>query len=223
VGLDPARLRIASGLPNPAFTIGWFRPRVYVAESLASRLSTHELEALLSHEAAHVGRRDPLRLSAMRFLALLLFWIPALRRLADDVANEAEIQADDVAARTRPLALASALVALAQDASVGSGLPDVVAFSQGARLFERRIRRLAGESPAPNTSVTRRSILGALLALSLVTLSGAVMVHPLPVGEGGHTLTHCNHEHEHAVSHLFCFPASARLESALCPHGRRSG
>ena len=223
VGVDPARLRVAGELPNPAFTIGWIRPRIYLAGSLASRLSPAELEALLAHEGAHVSRRDPLRLSALRFLALLLFWIPALRRLAADVADEAEIQADDVAAGARPLALASALLTLARQPSAGTDLPDVVGFSHAAKLLDRRIRRLAGESPVPETRVTRRSIAGALLALSMVTLSGVVMVHPLPLDGVGHTLTHCDHEHEHAVSHLFCFPASARLDGAPCPHGRHPG
>ena len=41
-----------------------------------------------------IARRDPLRLSLMRFLACTLFYIPALRRLADDLTDEAEIEAD---------------------------------------------------------------------------------------------------------------------------------
>lgn len=222
VGLDPARLRIASGLPNPAFTIGWIRPRVYVAESVAARLAPAELEALLAHEGAHVARRDPLRLSALRFLALLLFWIPALRRLATDVADEAEIQADDVAAGARPLALASALLTLAQWPRPTSDLPDVVGFSHAARLLDRRIRRLAGESPRPRMSVTRRSIAGAFLALSLVTISGVVMVHPLPVDATTHRLAHCDHQ-ESAFLHLFCHMGIARAQGVPCPHGRSTG
>ncbi|MDQ3557389.1 MAG: M56 family metallopeptidase, partial [Gemmatimonadota bacterium] len=113
-GAEPRAVRVVDGLPSPAFTVGWLRPRLYVARELAGRLSPGELAAVLAHEGAHAVRRDPLRLSALRFLTCTLFWLPALRGLAEDVADEAEIQADDVAARTGPLALASAILALAQ-------------------------------------------------------------------------------------------------------------
>src|SRR5439155_12889806 len=106
-------LRIVRGLPNPAFTIGWLRPRVYVARELAGALPDAELNAVLAHEQAHVVRRDPLRLAALRFLACTLFWLPALRRLADDVTDEAEIAADDIAAGDQPLVLASAILRVA--------------------------------------------------------------------------------------------------------------
>lgn len=57
-GLNPERLRVVEGLPVPAFTAGLLRPRVYVARSLAKRLSFAELTAVLAHEASHVLRRD---------------------------------------------------------------------------------------------------------------------------------------------------------------------
>ena len=103
VGLDPAVLWVVRGLPNPAFTIGWIRPRIYVTSDLSRELNEGELRAVLAHEGAHVGRRDPLRLGLLRFLAHVVFWIPALRRLAADMADESEVQADDVAARHDPL------------------------------------------------------------------------------------------------------------------------
>ena len=46
----------------------WWTPRVYVAREIESVLSHTELVAVLTHEAEHVRRRDPLRLSLLRFL-----------------------------------------------------------------------------------------------------------------------------------------------------------
>ena len=66
VGLDVARVHTVRGLPNPAFTSGWWTPQVYVSQSLPAQLSTDELEAVLAHELAHVRRRDPLRQFAWR-------------------------------------------------------------------------------------------------------------------------------------------------------------
>jgi Zn-dependent protease with chaperone function len=217
-GTDPRRVRVVPGLPSPAFTAGWLRPRIYAAESLAERLSGEELAAVLAHEGAHAARRDPLRLSALRFLALTLFWLPALRRLADDVADEAEVRADDRAARGRPLALASAILALAG----WRRLPDGVGFAQRADLLDRRVRRLAGENPPAASHVTRRSLLGAALALALAWTSGAIMAHPLPADDAGHPALHCDHPGLAALTHLFCFPASHGADRGVCPHLRRT-
>lgn len=217
-GLDPRRVRVVRGLPNPAFTVGWLRPRIYVAQAVVHRLSPDELQALLAHEAAHLSRRDPLRLSLLRFLALTLFWLPALRRLADDVADEAEIQADDRAAREQPLALASAILALASWRMPGASWAEGVGFAQRADLLERRIRRLAGEEPPPASRLTRASVAGAMLALALVGASGAIMSHPLPVDHVAHPSNHCGHPGESPFGHLFCRWGVPREAGRPCPH-----
>lgn len=197
-GIDPSTLRVVDGLPNPAFTVGWLRPEVYLASALATKLSPDELSAVLAHEGAHVARRDPLRLSAYRFLACVFFWIPAFRRMADDVIDETEIQADDAAAASAsgvcPLVLASALisvaswVASASSPAIASGtprapvstglLPGAVGFN-GRDLLARRVRRLAGEAVRVESHVTRRSMIAAVAALALVWTSGIIVAHPL--------------------------------------------
>jgi Zn-dependent protease with chaperone function len=217
-GVDPQRVRVVEGLPNPAFTVGWLKPRIYVTGSLRERLSPDELAALLAHEGAHVARRDPLRLSLLRFLAQTLFWIPALRKLAADVADEAEVQADDVAARERPLALASAILALAGWGQPHAAFGDTVGFAQRVSLLDRRIRRLTGEDPPVESHVTRVSVVGALLALALVWSSGAIMAHPLPTEADSHHLRHCEHPEDWPVSHLVCYPDALWKRGDLCPH-----
>ncbi len=197
-GVDPSVLRIVDGLPNPAFTVGWLNPRIYLASTLALRLSPDELNAVLAHEGAHVAKRDPLRLSAYRFLACLFFWIPAFRRMMDDVVDETEVEADDAAASSacgvRPLVLASALVSVAAwvaaDESKGARtvglLPGAVGFTS-CDLLSRRVLRLAGEAPPVVTHVTRRSVIGAIAALALVWTSGLMVAHPLAAQRVAHT------------------------------------
>jgi len=225
-GIDPRAVRVVDGLPNPAFTVGWLRPRVYVARQLSQRLSRAELVAVLAHEGAQVMRRDPLRLSVLRFFALTLFWIPALKRLADDVADEAEIQADDRAAGSDPLVLASAILAVAEWTPRRASVPGAVGFTRHD-ILERRVRRLAGEDTASRTHVTWRSLVGAAAALVLVWTSGVVVVHPLP----GQT-THSAREHTGAVEgrpdctthdgpalvHLFCEGRALGAAQHRCLH-----
>lgn len=240
VRLDPDRVRAVDGLPNPAFTTGFWRPCIYVAASLAESLDAPQLEAVFAHEAAHVARRDPLRLSLMRFLACTLFYVPALRRLAEDLTDEAEIEADDAAlSRSEPLVLASAILALAEWAVPSGIVPalragSAVAFQPFAPLhrvdvLERRIRRLAGEPVAAGTHVTRRSLSGAGATLVAVWVSGLMMAHPLPAEGAGlhtaasheHAASHCRHLGAFALSHLFCFGFGVHASGTPCPHAGR--
>ena len=216
-GVSPTRLRVVDGLPTPALTVGLLRPMVYVARDIHDELSDEELVAVLAHEGAHVARRDPLRLSCLRLIACLLFWIPALRRLADDMADEAEILADDRAAQSDPLVLASALLALASRTAVPATPPAVVGF-HCRDLLERRVRRLAGEAIPAQSHVTRRSLLAAFVALSLAWSSGLVMAYPLSATAHPQHGPHCEHQDESPVGHLFCLRGHALHLRGACPH-----
>lgn len=237
VGVPPETLRIVAGLPNPAFTAGWIRPRIYIARQLADLLTPDELGAVLAHEYAHVRRRDPARLTVLRFVGCSLFWLPALRKLAADVADDAEIAADDAAVRGQPLVLASAILSLAgwraprgttaaALAAMSSGRSAVAGFHRDA-LLDRRIRRLAGEEPPVVSHVTGRSLAAALAGLALVWTSGLAVAHPLP-GTAAHHSTgavaepHCEHAHRSALTHLFCAAGHDRQPGQRCPHERHA-
>jgi Zn-dependent protease with chaperone function len=232
VGVPLTVVRVVHGCRVPAFTAGLWRPRIFVADALAT-LPLDELAAVIAHEDAHRRRRDPLRLTIWRFLACMLFFLPALRWLADDIADEAEVAADDDAvtrAQVQPLCLASALVTIAQ--RFGGPTPAILATATAfhrAEILGRRVRRLAGEDAPIGTHLTRRSTLGAALALAAVWVSGLIVAHPLPayghtmvVAEASHAGTHhCRHEHAWAVSHLFCrgFGGHSTASSGQhCPH-----
>ena len=215
-GLSAGRVRVVDGLPNPAFTTGWWHPKVYVARELSQRLTPDELVAVLAHEAEHVRRRDPLRLFALRALAGVLFWLPTIRRLADDLSDEAEITADDAAARQHALPLASAILRLA-GANVDATEP-AVGF-QRTDLMARRIRRLAGEDASVGTHVSSASIGAAGTALVMAWASGLMVLHPLvPAGD---PLSHCEHRGSWAITHLICPGLQAVSPSGLCPHTAR--
>lgn len=219
-------IRVIDAMPNPAFTVGWLRPRIYVARGLSDSLSREELGAVLLHEYAHARRLDPARLSLLRFMGCLLFWLPALRRLAADVADESEIAADDAAGRKSPLVLASAILRVAswRDApgafDTASGWTDgdaIVSGFHGDRLLERRIRRLAGEAVEVRSHLTRGSLVAAACGLVLVWMSGLAVIHPLATGaaEGAR---HCEHRHESPVRHLFCGFEAPLRDGRPCLH-----
>jgi Zn-dependent protease with chaperone function len=214
--LPPGVIRVVEGLPSPAFTTGWLRPRIYISACLPERLSPAELRAVLAHEAAHLRRRDPLRLSLLRFLACTLFWLPAVGRLAEDIADEAEVSADDEAVLDQPLALASAIVTLAQWLRPVRTAHDGVGFDE-RDLLERRVRRLAGEDVAPRTRLTRTALIGTALVILLAWTSGAVMAHPPPGRTPAHD-EHCQHEGGSVLFHLFCVSHAATGGRSDCLH-----
>lgn len=221
---------LVSGLPNPAFTAGWWRPKIFLDGALAERLTAPELTSLIAHEVAHVRRRDTLRLAVLRFFACLVFWLPALRRLAEDVADEAEFEADDIASRRQPLILASAILKVAMWKPQLAPMRGVVAFVESG-LIERRVLRLAGERLPGRSHVTTRSLVAAATMLFAALASGIVMAHPLvsPAAVGTASTSagqHSGHRGEctkHgglAISHLFCEGLPFGLGSIDCPsHG----
>lgn len=218
---------VVEGLPNPAFTAGWWKPRIFLDPALAERLSGPELKSLLSHEVAHLRRRDPLRLAVLRFFACLVFWLPALRRLAEDVADEAEFEADDVARGRQPLVLASAILNIALWKPSEKPMRGVVAFVS-PNLIEQRVRRLSGERLPVRSHVTTRSLVAAAMMLVVALVSGVVMAHPLAEPTKGAMVSdtgdsHSGHKGECAqhqglaISHLFCDGLPFGLGSTDCP------
>jgi beta-lactamase regulating signal transducer with metallopeptidase domain len=109
---DP-RVRLVDEAAPRAFCAGMLRPRVYLSRGAAELLSDDERRAVLAHEFHHARQRDPLRLLIARSLGAGLFFLPAVRRLAERHATLAELAADEAAERAAggKRALASALLA----------------------------------------------------------------------------------------------------------------
>jgi len=107
----PCAHLIADERPQ-AFCVGLLRPRVYVSDGAWRALGPDERAAVLAHELHHADRRDPLRLLVARALAEGLFFLPAVRTLAERYAALAELAADEAAVRATQgaRALASALL-----------------------------------------------------------------------------------------------------------------
>lgn len=174
-----ARVRVlVDAAPNPAFTAGLWRPRIYIAEGLQHALSPAELRAVIRHEYYHLTRRDPLRFAVLRFAAKTFFWLPLICVLADELMDDAEIMADDFAAASwggsDPLDVASALVKIGK---MGQGIVSIPAGAVsigGFRLLERRVHRLAdtGASEAlDRVRVSGRHALFSMATIAVVWLS----------------------------------------------------
>jgi Zn-dependent protease with chaperone function len=109
--------------PRPhAFCAGLVRPHVYLSTGAQAVLTTAELRAVLSHEAHHARRRDPLRLLLAQVASEALFFLPAMRRARQRYADLAEIAADEAAVKTTggPAPLAAAMLRFDHHATPGA-------------------------------------------------------------------------------------------------------
>jgi len=141
-----------------AFCAGLLRPRVYLSTGAIRALSMEELDAVMAHEAHHARLRDPLRVLIARVLSDALFFLPAVRRLADRYSALAELAADGAAVRARGTQpLASALLAFEAADPVVVG------------IAPERVDHLLGDRPAWELPL-------ALIAWAVVVLTAVAVV-----------------------------------------------
>lgn len=146
------------------------RPAVIVLTSAAlAVLDPEQLDAVISHERAHLAGRHHWLVTLTRGLAAAVPAVPLFDRGSAEVARLAEMSADDAAVRdSGRTALVSALLAIGTGTVVPRAALGVADYAVCARL--QRLLAPAGPVRAAASCVT----LATLLAL-LVILPGAVI------------------------------------------------
>lgn len=142
------------------FTHGLFRPKVWLSTELLRVLTDEELEAVLRHEAHHLGAYDPLKILVVRCLSRALFFVPVARDLGGYCVAK-EIAADDHAVHT-----------------MGDALP-----------LARALRKLLAVHPAPLPEFTLIGQLSVTEARLLALLDPARPQPLFPLPRLGVSLT----------------------------------
>jgi len=137
----PVRL-MKSALVQVPTVIGWLRPVVLVPVSCFTGLSGAQIEAILSHELAHIRRHDYLVSVFQSVIEALLFYHPAVWWVSKQVRRERECCCDDLAVAVGGDALAYAK-ALSYLEERRSSLPEVALGANGG-VLTMRIKRLLG-------------------------------------------------------------------------------
>jgi len=163
------RIRCLSGSGCTAFCAGLLRPCVYATAAVVTTLAPAERDAVLSHEAAHARRRDPLRRLIARAAADTMFYLPLARWWARRQAETAELRADQAAfGYAGRQAVASALLT-----TLETGAP-VGAAAYGGVTDARIAQLLGDELPArrPAPALVILSVLGLIAAVWLAMCLG---------------------------------------------------
>lgn len=151
--------------------IGFMKPLVVIPSWAMRELSTAELNTILLHELAHLGRWDDWTNLAQKVLGALLFFHPAVWWIEKKLALEREMACDDlVLAKTAsPRAYAECLVSLAEKSLLRRGFALAQAAVGRMRHMSFRVAQILDEKRPGATRVwTPAPVL--LTTLSLVCL-----------------------------------------------------
>jgi Antirepressor regulating drug resistance, predicted signal transduction N-terminal membrane component len=131
--------------------VGWLRPVILVPVSAFTGLSPQQIEALLSHELAHIRRHDYLINLLQTAIETLLFYHPAVWWVSKQIRTEREHCCDDLAVATcgNVLTYARALAELEQLRG-HKALPELAVAADGGGSLLGRIQRLIGAPASPH-------------------------------------------------------------------------
>ena len=174
IGL-PVRLAISAAVDAPA-VVGWLRPMVLLPVGALTGLPSEFVEALLSHELAHILRRDYL-VNLLQCLAeAVLFYHPAVWWISAQIRQERELCCDDLAVAASGDVL-TYTQALADLESLRPSRPQTAMAANGGSLLHRISRLLGQKQPARHTLPDNAAawVLGILLmaAIGAIAVRGA--------------------------------------------------
>ncbi len=163
----PVRLLVSTALTAPA-VIGWLKPVVLVPAGIFTGLTAGQVEAILTHELAHIRRHDYLVNLLQTLVETLFFFHPAAWWISCQMRREREHCCDDLAAALSggALSYAKALAALEVTRNTAPALAQA---ASGGSLVDR-IRRLLGV-PEPKSTVWPLGVLVVGLAAIVFSLS----------------------------------------------------
>lgn len=137
--------------------IGFLKPMVVMPSWMMTETSTAELNAILLHELAHLGRRDDWTNLIQKILGALLFFHPAVWWINRRLSLEREMACDDLvlARTTDPHAYAECLVTLAEKNFLRRGLALAQAAVGRLRHISLRVTQILDVNRPKATRVWR--------------------------------------------------------------------
>ncbi len=177
LGLGAVPKVLTSAQVTVPSVIGVLRPVILLPLSFCSNLSTDQVEAIVTHELAHIRRFDHLINAIQRIIEALLFFHPGIWLVSHRVRLERENCCDDcvLAFGADPLSYASSLIDIAEQGRA-SQLATTVALQAGQHgsVLRRRVHRLLGIAALEKLSLTRGGF-ALVLGLASIAVYGALI------------------------------------------------
>lgn len=152
---------ISKNVEVPCIT-GYFKPLILLPFTALNNLSTHQAEAVILHELAHIKRNDYLVNLFQSFIELILFFNPFAMQLGKAARKERENCCDDwvLNYQYNRHDYATALLMLEEQRQLPIQL--ALAATSGKKQLLNRVKRLFNVIPATDISVWQRVRLGGI-------------------------------------------------------------
>lgn len=168
------RVAVSTEVTGPVAT-GPFQPCILIPATLSEQLTEAELDQIILHEAAHLGRRDDYRLLVQRIVEALFVFHPLVRWITRRIDLEREIACDDFVINTLGGSGRYALC-LTRLMEISGGIRESVLGASAAERpshLESRVDMLLNDNRQSSRGVLKTRLAGVLTALALVTFTAA--------------------------------------------------
>lgn len=168
LGIKKAVRFIESPIVKVPAVIGYFKPAVILPLGLISKIPSDQLEAVISHELAHIARNDFLHNMIQSLIEIVYFFNPSVLIISKMIRTERENCCDDLAVMqcTDSALLAKGLYNLEL---LHSGMPKSIMAAAGNRNnLLCRIKRLIGKEK--DMTKTYSGFFASLAALTVITV-----------------------------------------------------
>jgi beta-lactamase regulating signal transducer with metallopeptidase domain len=161
--------------------IGHAKPILLFPFGALASMPVSQVEAIISHELAHVKRHDYLINLLLSFLEVVFFFHPAVWYLQSQVKNNRELACDDLAISiTRdPANYAKALAHVQDNLSLNVRLSPAFSGRKGQLL--KRIKRISMKTQVNSNKQKRTSFAGLFILTAIVIIFTSSIQSPFPV------------------------------------------
>lgn len=161
----------STSLISSPVTIGHLKPMILFPVGIINQLTPQEVEAILTHELAHIVRKDYLSNLIQSFIETLFYYHPITWWISGVVRTERENRADDLAISWcgDHLAYAKALMTV-QEMQLRHNTPLAIGFSSHKGAMLARIQRILN-LPYKNHNQMEKTVLLSLSSLCFLAFT----------------------------------------------------
>jgi beta-lactamase regulating signal transducer with metallopeptidase domain len=153
--------------------VGVLRPMILIPAAMVNVLTIEQLEFVLTHELAHLRRRDHWMIVVQRVLEAVLFFHPVTWYLSHRIHDERETSCDDLVLSLGcdRLQYAQSLLRVAELRLVGQSLQNHIALAvdgQRPSKLRRRIARLLESPERTDVRISSSWVIASVIGFAIV-------------------------------------------------------
>ena len=157
-------------IPSP-LTIGYWKPLILFPVGLVNQLGPKEIEAVLTHELAHIVRKDYMSNLVQSFIETLFYYHPVTWWISGMVRAERENRADDLAVKWCGDQLLYAKTLMTVQQMQTKGTPALaIGFASRKGVMLTRIQRILN-IPYKNHNQMEKTVLLSLCSLCFLAFT----------------------------------------------------